>query len=310
MLLTLLYRNTAILPITAINLQILLVRAHIHTDPRRIRGQRQDNQIGGFGGGVARAVEDEGVVVADAAEAAGVVCGEDVGANLFGGREVEDGVGDGVKGAGGDEDVVNADVARAVGHVQSVVEDCGVCRVDEGAEVPVNVVGEHDWGRSVEGDGDETAGPLRAGGDCVGGVGYDIAGEAFEGFVEEGEGDGGGVGGYDGPVSLIVADDTAVEGVLSVVLVFGNVRCDAVHGEGAVLDAVGISTDYGAEVGVVCFGVSEILGPIVIPKDDILRIAILVVDVKIGEACAVGYEGCIDAWRGDGVFVKWRRGRG
>lgn len=126
------------------------------------------------------------------------------------------------------------------------------------------MVGEHDRGGLVEGDGDETAGLLRAGGDGVGGVGYYIAGEAFEGFVEEGEGDGGGVGGDDGPVSLIIADDAAVEGILSVVFVLGDVRCDAVDGEGAVFDSVGVSTDYGAEVGVVCFGVGEVLGTIVI----------------------------------------------
>lgn len=117
MLLALLDRNTAILPVTAIDLQTLLIGSHIHTNPRRLRRQGQDNQIGSFGGGVPRAVEDEGVVVADAAEATGVVCGEDVGADLFGGGEVENGVGDSVEGAGGDEDVIDADVARTVGHM-------------------------------------------------------------------------------------------------------------------------------------------------------------------------------------------------
>ena len=64
--------------------------------------------------------------------------------------------------------------------------------------------------------------------------------------------------------SLVVADGAAVEGVLAVVLVFGNVRCDAVDGEGAVFDSIGVATDYGAEVGVVCFGVGEVLSAVVV----------------------------------------------
>lgn len=126
------------------------------------------------------------------------------------------------------------------------------------------MIGEHDWGGLVEGNGDESACPSRAGGDGVGSIGYDGTGEAFEGFVEEGEGDGGGICGDDGPVSLVVADDAAVESIFSFILVFWNVRCDTVDGEGAIFDSIGVSTDYWAEIGVICFRVCKVLGAIVI----------------------------------------------
>lgn len=107
-------------------------------------------------------VDDEVVVIADASGPAVVRRGEDVGADLFGGCEVEEGVVDGADGAGGDEVVVDFDVAGGVWHVESVVEDGGGVGVGEGPEVPVDVVHEHEGSGFVEGDGYNSRCPSRS----------------------------------------------------------------------------------------------------------------------------------------------------
>ena len=93
-LLTLLHRNTPILPNAAVNLQTLLIRRQLHLNACVGAGHCQDREIGSFGRGVAGPVEDEGVVVACAVVAA-LVRGEDVCADAFGGREVVGGSRDG-----------------------------------------------------------------------------------------------------------------------------------------------------------------------------------------------------------------------
>ena len=144
-LLTLFDRYRPVQGITGVDLQTLLVRSDIQLYTCHIRGHSQKANIGRFGARVAWSIEDEGIVIADAAEATIVDCGEYVGANLFGGSEVEEGAIDDTDGAIGDFDVVDFDVAVTVGHVESVIQDCGVGRDIEGVEVPVDVVGKHDW---------------------------------------------------------------------------------------------------------------------------------------------------------------------
>ena len=67
------------------------------------------------------------------------------------------------------------------------------------------MVGEHDGGRLIEWDGGEDTCPLiRC--DAVCGIGDDVPGEAFEGFVKEGESDRSCIVGDYGPVPLIVSN--------------------------------------------------------------------------------------------------------
>ena len=165
--------------------------------------------------------------------------------------------------------------------MQHLIQHRAARAVDESAEVPVHVVGEHDWGGLVEGDGDQARGPARArggGGHGVGCVGDYGAWEAFVAGVEEGECDAAGVVGDEGPVALVVADGAAVEGVAAVVLVGGDVGCPAIDGEGAVFDAVGVAADDGAVVGVDGVGVVDVLSGIVVAEDDVLGVAVFVVD--------------------------------
>lgn len=225
-LLALLDGDGALLGVAGVDLEALLVGADVEADAGDGGGHGELGQVGGFGGGVAGAVEDEGVVVAGAAEAAGVDGGGDVFADGLGFREVEEGVvggGDGADRAVGDFDVVDFDVPRRVRHVQRVVEDRGVGGVGEGVQVPVDVVGEHDRGGGVQGDGHHARRPAGPGRHGVGGVGDDGAGEALVSLVQEGEGDGGFVCGGDGPVPLVVAYGAAVQGIVAHVLILRDV---------------------------------------------------------------------------------------
>ena len=77
--------------------------------------------------------------------------------------------------------------------MEGVVEDELRLLGGEGAEVPVDVGGEHDRGGVVEGDGHDAGAPgglSRDGGgtDGVCHVGDDVTREALEGLVEEREG--------------------------------------------------------------------------------------------------------------------------
>lgn len=87
-------------------------------------------------------------------------------------------------------------------------------------------------------------------------------------------------------------------------LVLRDVRGNAVHGKGPVLDAIGIPAYNGAKVGMNGLGVIEVLCAIIVAQDNVLRMTVLVVDEEVGEACAVGYEACIDARCRDCVFCK------
>ena len=132
--------------------------------------------------------------------------------------------------------------------MEGVVEDELGLLGGKGAEVPVDVGGEHDGGGVVEGDGHDSGAPGgfprdRGGADGVCHVGDDITREAFEGLVEEGESDGAFVVGDDGPVTSIVAYIAAVEGVGAVVFVFRDIVLLAVEREGAVFDPVDVSPD-------------------------------------------------------------------
>lgn len=166
------------------------------------------------------------------------------------------------------------------------------------------MVCEHDGRGFVKGDGDETGSPCRAGGNGVRGVGDYVAWEAFESLVEEGEGYGGRVGGDDGPVALVVAYLAAVEGIVAHVVVLGDVRGYALDGEGPVFDAVCVAADDGTEVGVVCLVVADVVFGVVETEDYVLWVAILIVDVEVGQTGTVWDESRVNAWSRYGILLQ------
>ncbi len=91
---------------------------------------------------------------------------------------------------------------------------------------------------------------------------------------------------------------------MALVIVFGDVRSDAVNGEGAILDPIGIAADNGTVVSVVRLGILEVPRAIVVAEDDVLRVAVLVIDKELGQTCTISYKGSIDARRRNGVFLK------
>ena len=103
--------------VASVQLNALLVGSDIKLDAGFGRGQRKEDYILGFGGGVSRTVHDEGVVVAGAIEATAVERFQDVLANLLGRGEVVGCASGSEKLPGGNLDVVDANVACSVGHV-------------------------------------------------------------------------------------------------------------------------------------------------------------------------------------------------
>lgn len=143
MLLARFHGDTPVHVPTGINLQVLLIRPNIHLDARHMTRQSKYSQIRRLGRRIPRPIEDEGVIVASAVEAAPVGV-RDVLPDLFGGGEVKRSALDDFKAAGGDKDVVDLDSPRGIGHIKGVLEDGGGLLVDKGTEIPVDVIREHD----------------------------------------------------------------------------------------------------------------------------------------------------------------------
>ena len=148
--------------VARVDLQALLIRVDVQLDARDVAAHGEHAQVRGFGRRVPRSVEDEGVVVARAAEAAGVDGLLDVLADGFGGGEVEEGACCRADAAIGDFDIVDFDVSRGVGHVECVVEDGVVIWVVERVEVPIDVVGQHYGSGLVEWNRYQSASPCRS----------------------------------------------------------------------------------------------------------------------------------------------------
>lgn len=98
----------------------------------------------------------------------------------------------------------------------------------------------------------------------------------------------------DGPVLLVVAHKSTVQGVEAAVLVLWDVRSLAIDGECAVLDSIGVSPDDWAEVGVVRLGVDEVLMRVVVSDHNILPGSLAILDVQVCQTSAVWNEGCLD----------------
>ena len=223
----------------AVDLQALLVGLQVKGNAS-LRGRKLEHgERAVLWRRVPRSIDDESIVVADAAGATRLGI-EDVGANLLGRGEVKGCIRGSQDLSGRNFDSINANHALRVGHVQGMVQDGRIWPGHESSEVPVHVVGEHDGRGLVERDRHHAGGPL-AGFDREGCVGHHAAGEALVGFVEEREGDA--VGGVrdDGPVALVVAHCSTVQRVQPAVLVVRDVGGYSVDREGAVLDAVGVT---------------------------------------------------------------------
>lgn len=82
-----------------------------------------------------------------------------------------------------DQDAVGVDHAVRVGHIEGVVENGDGLFVDESAEVPVDVVREHDWGGLVEWYRDDARDQRRLVCERVGGDVEHIAWETLVGGV-------------------------------------------------------------------------------------------------------------------------------
>ena len=164
------------------------------------------------------------------------------------------------------------------------------------------MVGEHDWGGLVEWHRDEAGGPFGAGGDGICGVCDDVAWEAFEAFIEEGECHGRFVMADNCPVALIVAHRAAMKGVMARIFVLRNVRSDAVNSKRTILYAIRVASDNRTIVGVYSLGVMNVGCRVVVAEDDVLRSPGFVVYEEVSEARAVRDKGRIYARSNDGVL--------
>ena len=231
-------RDGAVLSIARVNLKTSLVGLEAHLDTRLRGVHLQDLEVGALRVTVWGAVEDEGVVVADAAGAAAVERLEDVLADLLVRLgEVEGGAVGEADAAGGHLDAVDVDVAIGIRHVESVVEDREGFLVHVCAEIPVDVVGQHDGGGLIEWNGDHTGDEGRSIRERVGGNIEHVTGEPLQGGVVEDERDAVAAVRGNGPIPLVVANEATVEGVLAAVLVCGNVGRHTVDGESTVFDS-------------------------------------------------------------------------
>lgn len=195
MLLALLHLDAAVLGNTAVQLDSALVRLHAHLNACTWSHQSENLQASISGSRVWWSVGDESVVDTSAAGATvpNGVWNVLADCSLCLG-EVEAGTLSELNFTIWNEDSVSANATFSVGHVESVVQDCHGIVVDESAEVPVDVVGEHDWSGLVERDGNESRDPRRTvtvGCESVGRNVQQIAGETLLCGIVVGEGDAG-----------------------------------------------------------------------------------------------------------------------
>ena len=109
----------------------------------------------------------------------------------------------------------------------------------------------------------------------------------MEGGVKKAEGDAVVGDRGDVPSSSVVANKPTVKGIFAAVFIFGDMAGDTVDREGAVLDPIGITTNDGAEVGVIGSCVNGVLRCVVIAHDHIGQIAIAIRYDQGGETGAI-----------------------
>ena len=91
---------------------------------------------------------------------------------------------DDANGAVGNQDVVNLNIPCCIWHMQRIVKDCHGGRAGESAEIPIDVMRQHNRRRLIKWDGDK-AGSHLASGERICRVGDNISREAFIGQIEE-----------------------------------------------------------------------------------------------------------------------------
>lgn len=304
----------SILAVAGVDLDRLLIGSDLETDAGGfgVHAHRWDHR---FLGRVRRGpVDNEAIVVADAVGTAEPVSVFDVGADelsrgeigaaVVGGRDLRNR-------AVGDKVAVCGDVALGQRKLEPhAVEDVVVL---EPVQVPVDMVRHHDGRGLGHGQRDQPRGQLRqalgvlggAGGvdaeDCMG---DDVAWEALLGPVDQGESDGRLRVGGDGPIALVVADVSSVEGIGAVVFVFRNVVCVSVDGERAILDPVRVASDHRPEECMVGFGIMQVLFGIVVADHHILHVTVSVRDQEGSQSRAIGDQFGGDVVRFDGVWFE------
>lgn len=236
-LLALLDWDGSVLARAGVDLKTTLVGLKAHLNTSAWAGHAEDLNSWVVNGDTTWTVVDESIVIADATSATAVLQLEGILANCLWLGEVVEATLCEADLTSWDLDTVNINDTVSQWHVEGVVQDELSVLVDKGTQVPVDVVGEHDWGWASDWDGDHAAGPGSIVAQSVGGNVEDIAWEAGLSLIVEAESDAVGSHSGDSPVLLIIADEATVEGVLALVLVGGNVAGHAVNGEGTVLDA-------------------------------------------------------------------------
>ena len=78
--------------------------------------------------------------------------------------------------------------------------------------------------------------------------------------------------------------------------------CNSIDSKGTVPDAIRVSTYDRPVIDMCCLIIDEVLLAIVVPEDNVLRIAVLVIYEQICESCSIGYERRVNSRRRDRVF--------
>jgi hypothetical protein len=158
-------RDAPILAIARVQLQTLLVGPQGQSDPRVDARPNELRRVHRLRTRAIRSVEDERIVDPGAPDTALLGVKGSISDQFRAGEVERHGRGlewvlDGLETASGYLEGVDRDDSVGVGHLEGVVKDGGLL---EGSEVPVDVVGEHDWGVVVKGYGDNPAGQARWG---------------------------------------------------------------------------------------------------------------------------------------------------
>lgn len=147
-----------------------------------------------------------------------------------------------------------------------------------------------DWGGFGQWNGDHADGPGGVIADGVGHIVHQTTRESFEALVQETEGDGVWRLSGDSPIPLIIAHSTAVECILTVMLICGDVVGLVVEHKCSIFNAIRIPSNYSTKVGVIVFGVIEVLLAGVVTTYNVLHDAIAVRDLESSETGTVGNE--------------------
>ena len=305
--------DVSLLAIAGVDLDSLLVGRDFEADPSGAGAHTNSRNHRSLRSVCRRTVDDEAVVVADTVSTAEAVRVFDVSANklarsevraaIIGSASIQDAAVRNEKAVGSDEAVGQRELQKGV--VKNVL-------LLEAIQVPVNVVGQHDWSFLGQGQRNQFCGEL---GQTLGvvrctfvvdtehGMSDHIAWEALLGFVHQGKGDGGLRMVRDSPIALVIANVASVEGV-DAILTFRDIVLLPIKSESTILNTVGIAADNSTEEGVVCLSIVQILFGVIVAHGDILHVAISVRDQERSQSRPIGDQLGGDLARLNGVFLE------